>query len=233
MTTESQLSARFDQIEQSVIAACERAGREPSEITIVGASKSQPIERLSWAWNAGLKVFGENRVQEAIAKSEQLPEDIDWHLIGPLQSNKVKRAAQLFSTIHSVDRLKIARRLDSEAEDSGKRLRGFLEINLAGESSKHGFDPENLIDQIEPLADLGWLEIVGLMAIPPFESEDDRARHWFRTLRMLRDDLVSTEPWRKCPGWLSMGMSHDYALAIEEGATHVRIGTALFGKRNT
>ena len=112
-------------------------------------------------------------------------------------------------------------------------LRGFVEVNLAGEPTKHGFDPRNLVSQIEPLSDLSSIEIVGLMAIPPFESDPDKARGWFRALRELRDEMVSAARWTKCPGYLSMGMSHDYQLAVEEGATHVRIGTALFGPRDT
>jgi len=232
MTSESQLADRFRQIQLQVAAACQRSHRDPSQVTIVGASKSQPIDRLAWAWNAGLRVFGENRVQEALSKSPQLPTDIDWHLIGPLQSNKAKKAAELFTTVHSIDRVKIARVLDREAAKAGRPLRGFVEINLAGEDTKHGFDPHDLASQIETLADLKSLEIVGLMAIPPFESDHDKARSWFRALRELRDNIVSVPPWTSCPGFLSMGMSHDYELAIEEGATHVRIGTALFGPRN-
>lgn len=232
MTSESQIAERLRQIHLNIAAACERSRREPSEVTIVGASKSQPVERLAWAWNSGLKVFGENRVQEALSKSSQLSADIDWHLIGPLQSNKAKRAAELFSTVHSIDRIKIARLLDREAAQVGRPLRGFVEINLAREDTKHGFDPDDLAGQIEPLADLKSLEIVGLMAIPPFESDRDKARSWFRALRELRDSIISLPPWTDCPGFLSMGMSHDYDLAVEEGATHVRIGTALFGPRN-
>jgi pyridoxal phosphate enzyme (YggS family) len=231
MTEETNLADRFHHIQHQVIAACERSRREPSDITIVGASKTQPIEKLSWAWSAGLQVFGENRVQEALAKSQGLPDEIDWHLIGPLQSNKARKAVELFSTIHSIDRIKIARVLDREASKIGRKLCGFVEVNLAGEPTKHGFDPRDLVNQIEPLSDLSSLEIIGLMAIPPFEADPAKARDWFRALRKLRDELILAPVWKNCPGYLSMGMSHDYELAVEEEATHVRIGTALFGPR--
>lgn len=231
MSSESRLVDRFRQVQARVESACKKAGRDPSDVTLVGASKSQPIERLSWAWSAGLRVFGENRVQEAIRKSASLPSEIDWHLIGPLQSNKVKKAVEIFSTVHSIDRVKIAHALDREAARRGRTLKGFLEINLAGESTKHGFNTEGFIDQVETLAQLGSLDIVGLMAIPPLESNADKSRQWFRRLRELRDDLIADARWSDCPGYLSMGMSQDFELAIEEGATHVRIGTALFGSR--
>jgi len=231
MSSESRLVDRFRQVQARVETACKRAGRDPGDVTLVGASKSQPIERLSWAWSAGLRVFGENRVQEAIHKSASLPSEIDWHLIGPLQSNKVKKAVGIFSTVHSIDRVKIANALDREAARRGRILKGFLEINLAGESTKHGFDTAGFIGQIESLAELGSLDIVGLMAIPPLESNADKSRQWFRRLRELRDDLIAEARWSDCPGYLSMGMSQDFELAIEEGATHVRVGTALFGSR--
>lgn len=233
MSSESQLVDRFRQVQQHVAEACERVGRDLEEVTIVGASKSQPVERLAWAWDAGLRVFGENRVQEALSKSPQLSSEIDWHLIGPLQSNKAKKAAGFFSTVHSIDRIKIARALDREAVHEGRPMRGFIEVNLASEPTKHGFDPKGLTTQLEAFQELQALEIVGLMAIPPFESAEDESRRWFRKLRHLRDELLEKPEWRECPGYLSMGMSHDYALAIEEGATHVRIGTALFGPRDT
>ncbi len=206
-------------------------GRSPDEITIVGASKSQPIERLQWACRAGLRVFGENRVQEALTKIPELPAEVEWHLIGPLQSNKVKKAVPYFAAVHSVDRLKIARALDREASQSDAPLLGFLEINLAAEDTKHGFLPAALMDQLPHLQELEALELVGLMAIPPFEADAQDSRRWFRQLRELRDRLFAEEPWSDRPGFLSMGMSHDYEVAVEEGATHVRIGTSLFGPR--
>jgi pyridoxal phosphate enzyme (YggS family) len=227
----SDVQDRVEDIRGRMSAAARRAGREPGDLTLVGASKRQSLERLQSAWDAGLRVFGENRVQEALEKQGSLPEGIDWHLIGPLQSNKARRAVEAFSTIHSIDRLKIARAIERHAAETGRSLEGFLQVNVAGEPSKHGFTPEQIGTQVGELAELEHLRIVGLMAIPPFEPEIERARHWFRQLRHLRDTLFSGSGWSERPGYLSMGMSHDFETAIEEGATHVRVGSALFGAR--
>ncbi len=200
-------------------------------MTLVGASKRQPVEKLLAAHQAGLSVFGENRVQEAKSKIDLLPKDVQWHLIGPLQSNKARLAAQLFDVIHSVDRLKIARVLDREAKRLGRRIPCLLEINLGGEGSKHGFSADGLAATVTPLAELESLSIQGLMAIPPYGADPEASRAWFRQLRGLRDELAERNEWSDFSGWLSMGMSGDFEVAIEEGATHVRVGTALFGPR--
>jgi PLP dependent protein len=226
------VQARYLEITRRIAEACGRRGRSPGEVVLVGASKVQPAEVLAAAWQAGLRVFGENRVQEAIAKSRDLASyDIEWHLIGPLQSNKVKPALDLFRVIQSIDRLSIAEALEKEAARRGRLLPGLLEINLGGEGSKHGFAPEGLAEAVRPLADLEHLKIAGLMAIPPQADEPEASRPWFRRLRELRDELGSRPEWPSFPGWLSMGMSHDFEVAIEEGATHVRVGTSLFGAR--
>ena len=223
------LPERLSAIQESISSACARSGRSPEEVTLLGVSKRQPLERMREALAAGLRTFGENQVQEAVRKSAELPPDVDWHFIGHLQSNKAKPAARLFSTIHSVDRLKIARHLDKESRLLGRRLRVFLEVNLGAETNKHGFGCDELTSAIGPLRALEGLEFVGLMAIPPYEQDLERARQWFRRLRELRDDMTSR--WDGFPGMLSMGMSHDFEVAIEEGATHVRVGTSLFGPR--
>jgi pyridoxal phosphate enzyme (YggS family) len=239
------IAARLIGIEQRILQACERVGRARDSVTLVGVSKLQPLAKLREAWDAGLRVFGENRVQEAEDKAPQMPQEVEWHLIGPLQSNKTQRAAQLFDVIHSVDRLKIARRLDRDfearGEAQGRRLRCFLEVNLGEEESKHGFAPRELLASARQLQELRHLEIVGLMAIPPQPADDSadpdapdpdaEARGWFRRLAELRDELLAEPGWGGCPGWLSMGMSADFEIAIEEGATHIRVGTALFGAR--
>jgi pyridoxal phosphate enzyme (YggS family) len=222
---------RVDDIRGRINAAARRFGREPREVTLVGASKRQPLERLESAWDAGVRVFGENRVQEALEKQSSLPGGIEWHLIGPLQSNKARRAVEAFTTVQSIDRLKIARHLERHAAETGRRLEGFLQVNIADESSKHGYKPDDIAPDIDELAGFENLRIVGLMAIPPFEPEVERAREWFRKLRELRDDLFSAAAWSDRPGYLSMGMSHDFEVAVEEGATHVRVGSALFGPR--
>jgi hypothetical protein len=200
-------------------------------VVLVGASKTQPASAIAEAFQAGLGTFGENRVQEALAKSRELPPGIEWHLIGPLQSNKVRPALDLFRTIHSIDRPRIAEAVDREAGARGLAVSGFLEVNLGNEESKHGFSPQGLADAVRPLAGLQHLRIAGLMAIPPQGGSPEDSRPWFQKLRELRDDLASRSEWQGFPGWLSMGMSDDFEVAIEEGATHVRVGTALFGPR--
>ena len=227
----SSVAARVAGIERRIVAACERAGRRRDEVRLVAVSKQQPLERIRTAYEAGIRTLGENRVQEAEEKQPRLPPDIDWHLVGPLQSNKVRRAADLFRTFHAVDREKIARLLAREATDRGVELRGFLEVNVGEEESKHGFPPQRFVERVAPLAALEGLRIVGLMAIPPIEEDPERARGWFVRLRRLRDELAAHSEWSGFPGLLSMGMSDDFELAIEEGATHVRVGTALFGER--
>lgn len=230
---------RLIALRQRIAAACRRAGRLPEEVTLLGVSKQQPEERIRAALAAGLRVFGENRVQEARAKVETFGQvwalgkegEIEWHLIGPLQSNKAKLAAEIFSVIHSVDRLKIARALDREAEQLGRVLPCLIEINLGEEESKHGFFAHRIQETAAALAELEHLSFRGLMAIPPFGDTAEASRPWFQRLRRLRDELAAAGPLEGFPGWLSMGMSHDFEVAIEEGATHVRVGTALFGPR--
>jgi pyridoxal phosphate enzyme (YggS family) len=223
---------RYLQITRRIEEACQRSGRRPEEVVLVGVSKTQPAAALAEAWRAGLRVFGENRVQEAVAKSRELTDyDIEWHLIGPLQSNKVKPALDLFRTVHSIDRPRIAEALDQEAGRRGLKISGLLEVNLGNEESKHGFSPHGLAEAARPLAGLEHLKIVGLMAIPPQADDPASSRSWFRKLRELRDELGARPEWAGFPGWLSMGMSHDFEVAVEEGATHVRVGTSLFGQR--
>jgi pyridoxal phosphate enzyme (YggS family) len=235
------VARRLAAVSERIAAACRRAGRRPDQVTLVGAAKAQPPERLAAARAAGLRVFGENRVQEAEAHREALSDPaggagsgpVEWHLIGPLQSNKAKRAAALFDCVHSIDRVKIARVLDRHLGELGRRGPALIEVNLGGEESKHGFSPQRLAEAARPLADLEHLEVRGLMAIPPPEDDEVAARRWFRRLRELRDELAGRAEWERmaAAGWLSMGMSDDFEAAVEEGATHVRVGTALFGER--
>ncbi len=232
MTVALPVADRVQQVRERIAIACDRSRRDPADVTLVGASKSQPIERMQDAWEAGVKIFGENRVQEALTKMEVLPPEVEWHLIGPLQSNKARKVAPRFRNVHSIDRVKIAHTLAREAISCQRTLQGFLEINLGNEATKHGFSPETVIDEVRPLAELEGLEIVGLMAIPPFEEVAEKMRKWFRLLREIRDEICSRPEWSRCPGWLSMGMSDDFEVAIEEGATHIRVGTRLFGPRD-
>lgn len=225
------VAQRLAAVRRRIESACRHAGRSPSEVTLVGASKRQPLERLQEAFEAGLSVFGENIVQETEEKKPALPESIEWHLLGPLQSNKTQRAAELFDVIHSVDRLKILRRLNRHAEELEKRIPCFAEILLGGEESKHGFPPARLEEVLEAFDNAPHLELLGLMSIPPPADDPEDSRPWFVRLRELSQRAAEMwhGPW---PGKLSMGMSDDFEVAIEEGATHVRVGTALFGPRD-
>ncbi|HYU33052.1 MAG TPA: YggS family pyridoxal phosphate-dependent enzyme [Thermoanaerobaculia bacterium] len=242
MTDHGGLPARLAEVQDRIASACTRAGRRPEDVTLVGVTKTHPAALVEAAWRAGLRIVGENRVQEALGKRAELahlpppPEGPEWHLIGPLQSNKVRAALDLFRTIHSIDRPKIAEAVDREAAARGLHVDGFLEINVGAEESKHGFLPDGLAGAVRPLARLAGttgsgLRIAGLMAIPPFADDPEASRPWFVRLRELARELAALPEWAGFPGFLSMGMSHDYEVAIEEGATHVRVGTALFGAR--
>jgi len=234
------VAERLAEVRQRIAAACVRAGRDPADVTLVGASKAQPVERLVAAARAGLTVFGENRVQEAETHRRAVEEALgpeaagrlSWHLIGPLQSNKAKAAAELFDAIQSVDRPKIARVLERELAARGRAVPALVEVNVGGEESKHGVRPERLAEAIRPFADSEHLRIVGLMVIPPPGDAPEDSRPWFRRTRDLRDELGARPEWSGWPGLLSMGMSDDYEVAVEEGATHVRVGSALFGPRD-
>jgi len=225
------VAERLAAIERAIAEAERRAGRAPGSVRLVGASKLQPVAALAAARAAGLVRFGENRVQEGLAKAAELPADVEWHLLGPLQSNKARAAAGLFSVFHAIDRPKIARLLDEEARRAGRRATGLVEVNLGGEATKHGFPPEGLAEAIAPLAELEHLSIVGLMTLPPPSPDPQGARPWFRRLAALAAELATRPEWSGRMRELSMGMSDDFEVAIEEGATYVRVGTALFGPR--
>jgi pyridoxal phosphate enzyme (YggS family) len=237
----AELPARCAEIRERIAAAAMRAGRRPEDVTLIGVTKTHPAVLVEAAWKAGVRAVAENRVQEALGKSRELPglppppEGPAWHLIGPLQSNKVRAALDLFRTIHSIDRPKIAEAIHREASARGLRVDGFLEVNVGGEASKHGFPADGFTEAVRPLAGFQGpegLRIVGLMAIPPFGDDPEASRRWFVRLRGLAAELAARPEWAGFPGLLSMGMSHDYEIAIEEGATHVRVGTALFGARD-
>jgi pyridoxal phosphate enzyme (YggS family) len=228
--TES-IAERVAAIEQRIAAAAARAGRERSEITLVAVSKTHPAEAVAQARHAGLHDFGENRVQEGSAKRSLLAlDDVRWHLLGPLQRNKVRLALRTFDILHAVDRPELVEELTREAEAQGRQVPLFLEINLGGEGSKHGVAPGALEPLLDAVLSRPALRPMGLMAIPPQVAEPEASRPWFRKLRELRDELVRSHG-EAFPGQLSMGMSNDFEVAIEEGATHVRVGTAIFGIR--
>jgi len=230
MSTETEIHSNLDRVHERIARAAKRAGRSADEITVVAVSKTFPAEAIRAAYTAGVRHFGENRVQEWESKYRALADlDATWHLIGHLQSNKVRRAAYLFRRIDSVDNLGLAKKLDAAAAAEGKNLPVLIEVHLGGETTKSGVGQSDLPALAESVAPFAHLDLVGLMTIPPFAVDPQQARLYFRKLRELRDN-VSRRLGRKLPV-LSMGMSHDFEIAIEEGATEIRIGTAIFGER--
>ena len=223
---------RLASIEDRIVAACRRADRERSGIKLMAVSKGHPASAICEAFTAGLTLFGENRVQEFDAKRGQLPNDIEVHLIGHLQANKALKAAGIFSAIDTVDSLRLLERLDHAAEQTRRRLPVLFEIKLSNEETKTGFAPAGveLHQSLERAADLESIEVRGLMTVAPFDENPETARACFRRLRILREELARQHP-RLNLHEVSMGMSGDFEIAIEEGSTLVRIGTALFGAR--
>lgn len=212
--------------------AAARAGRPPESVRLIAASKTVSVERLRQALDAGVRHLGENRLQEALPKIDALErEGVVWHFIGNLQRRKVKSVVGRFETIHSVDSLPLAEEIDRQAKAAGLRQRVLLEVNLAREASKGGFEPRTLVEALESLNGLEHLDIRGLMAIPPPTPTAEDARPYFRQLRTLAQALTARGYRNINMQELSMGMSHDYPVAIEEGATYVRVGTAIFGAR--
>jgi hypothetical protein len=216
-------------IQQRIRAACERAGREPNSITLLAVSKAHPPETIKAAADLGLFFFGENKVQEAKAKIPLCPGKLRWHFIGHLQSNKCRDAVELFEMIQSVDSLSLAKEISKRCEQAAKRMPVLLEVNLADEASKFGYKPEKLLGELKEINFLQRLEIRGLMTVPPWSPEAEDSRRYFRQLREFKTqcEQIISSPLPH----LSMGMSGDFEVAIEEGATIVRIGTALFGPR--
>jgi pyridoxal phosphate enzyme (YggS family) len=230
----SAIRDRLLKIRERIDAAAIGAGRRPEDVQLIAISKTFPAEAIAEAIAAGQNAFGENRVQEAETKIPQLADHpgIEWHLVGHLQSNKVRRAAEIFDCVQSVDSVKLARRLSEIADQLEKRIPVLLQVDLAGEETKYGADPNELPAILEALGGQDWLKPDGLMTIPPYLEDPDEVRPYFARLREIRDSLQSGQPGCLGRGHLSMGMSHDFEAAIGEGATIVRIGTALFGERS-
>ena len=224
-----EIASRLARVQEQIAAAAQTSGRSPDDIELVAVSKTHAAEKVQAAAEAGQMLFGESRVQEARAKIPLLPSRLRWHFIGHLQKNKIRHALPLFELFHGIDSLALAEDLQRIADEEGMQPRVLLEVNLAGEASKHGFAPEALHRDLEALLSLGRLTIEGLMTIPPLAPEAEASRRYFVALRELRDQL-QTECNVRLPQ-LSMGMSDDFPIAIEEGATLVRVGTAIFGKR--
>lgn len=223
------IAENLERVHAQISQAAKKAGREEEDVELVAISKTHDAERVREAHDAGQSLFGESRVQEARAKIPDLPSSLRWHFVGHLQKNKIRHALPLFELLHSVDSLELARDIDRIAQEEGLDPRVLLEVNVAGEGSKFGFPPDKLRDEMESLLSLGRLSVEGLMALPPIAPEAEASRKFFVQLRELRDAL-ETQFHVKLPQ-LSMGMTNDFMIAIEEGATLVRVGTAIFGER--
>ena len=217
------------QVRQRIAAACDRAGRDPASVQLLAVTKSQPPEAVRAAAEAGLVLFGENKVQEAKAKIPLCPGKLRWHMIGHLQSNKCRDAVEWFEMIQSVDSLPLAEEINKRAEQAAKTIPILLEVNVVGEASKFGYPPQQMLAEFNRINALPRLEIHGLMTVPPYSPVAERVRPVFQKLRELKSRC---EQLLGAPlPHLSMGMSGDFEVAIEEGATFVRVGTALFGER--
>lgn len=226
----AEIEANLQAVRERIAAAAGRAGRDPAQITLVAVTKTQPVEVIGAAYELGLRDFGENRVEEAESKFHRLPKDIRWHMVGHVQSRKAAQAVHPYVLVHSVDSLKLARRLDRFAAEAGRRLPILLEVNVSGEASKYGFRPEEAATAVEAMRGFAHLQLQGLMTMAPIVPDPEEARPVFVALRELRERLAARFPdldWQH----LSMGMSDDFEVAVEEGATIVRIGRAIFGER--
>jgi pyridoxal phosphate enzyme (YggS family) len=213
----------LEQVRERIARATARAGRRADDVLLIGVSKTVDLERIQAALAAGLRALGENRVQEAKTKVAELGRPATWHLVGHLQTNKVKDALEVFDVIHSLDRLELAQELERRAASRGLAVEALLQVNVAAEASKGGFAPDAVGEALDVIGKLAHVKVTGLMAIPPEVARPDDARPWFRGLRELAE--------RHGLKRLSMGMSGDFEVAIEEGATMVRVGTAIFGAR--
>lgn len=226
------VGANYRVIVERIALAAAKAGRQTRQVRLLAASKSQSLDAIRAAVGAGIALIGENYVQEATEKKHQLSDArVEWHMIGHLQRNKAQAALALFDVIESLDNLALMRELDKEAGKRNITARTFVEVNLAGEESKTGIARDNVAGFLEEIAELGHVRVEGLMTVPPFREDPEDVRPYFRELREMRDSLSSLNLPNIKLKELSMGMSHDFTVAIEEGATIVRVGTTLFGPR--
>jgi PLP dependent protein len=227
------LAVRLADVRARVAAAAQRSGRQPEKVRLIAISKTHPATIIKQVCQLGATDFGENRVQEAEGKIAEVGRDkVRWHLVGHLQANKVRRAVNLFDVIHSLDTLDLAKRLERVCvEESRESLPVLIQVDLGHEKTKSGIDESELTHLVENLGPLTHLKLIGLMTLPPFFEDPEQSRPFFRRLRELRDELNQRGAFGDRTGELSMGMTHDFEVAIEEGATMVRIGTAIFGER--
>lgn len=229
---ETMLCENLKKVEDNVDAACRKAGRSRAEVTLIAVSKTKPVEMLSTIYNQGIRDFGENKVQEMCDKMEQLPSDIRWHMIGHLQTNKVKYIVGHTTLIHSVDSLHLAKEIEKQAEKKDVTVDILVEVNIAEEESKFGIHKEETYELVRQIAALPHVHICGLMTIAPYVENPEENRMYFRGIRQLSVDIAEQNIDNVDMNVLSMGMTGDYMVAIEEGATMVRVGTGIFGERN-
>ena len=222
----------LNKVEEKIAAACKRAGRNREEVTLIAVSKTKPESMIEEAYSAGQRDFGENKVQEICRKKELLPEDIRWHMIGHLQRNKVHQVVDKACLIHSVDSLRLAETISREAEKKNIEVSVLVEVNVAQEESKFGVTAEETLALVEEAAKLPHIQICGLMTIAPFVENPEENREIFRNLKQLSVDIAAKNINNVNMSALSMGMTNDYEVAIEEGATMVRVGTGIFGERD-
>lgn len=220
------------QVQKNIEEACKKVNRDPDEVTLIAVSKTKPVEMLKEAYEAGARVFGENKVQEIVDKYDQMPSDVKWHLIGHLQRNKVKYIVDKVAMIHSVDSLRLAETIEKEAEKKNVVVPILIEVNVAEEESKFGLKPEEVLPFIEQIADFSHIQIKGLMTIAPYVENAEENREIFRELKKLSVDIAAKNINNVTMSVLSMGMTGDYMVAVQEGATMVRVGTGIFGARN-
>lgn len=232
---EAELAERFARVRTRIAAAAARSSRTADEVTLIAISKTHPASLVNKLIELGATDFGENRVQEAEEKIAEVGRDkARWHLVGHLQANKARRAVGLFDVVHSLDSIDLARRLDRLCVTEGRdHLPTLIQVDLGGEETKSGIEETELDHLVEDLASLNRLQLIGLMTLPPFFEDPEKGRPFFRRLRELRDELAARHAFGDRRGELSMGMTNDFEVAIEEGATMVRVGTAIFGERST
>lgn len=226
------LAENLAAVEKNISAACERAGRARGDVTLIAVSKTKPIPKLTEIYEAGIRDFGENKVQELVLKQDEMPKDIKWHMIGHLQRNKVKSVIDKVRLIHSVDSYRLAEEINIQAKKKNILVPILVEVNIAEEESKFGINEEDARQLVEEIAELQNLRIKGLMTIAPYTEDPEDNRQYFRTIRQLSVDIANKNIDNVSMNVLSMGMTGDYMVAIEEGATLVRVGTGIFGARN-
>jgi hypothetical protein len=226
------LKENYASVEKNIEEACRRSGRDRSEVTLIAVSKTKPVEMLQEAFDAGARDFGENKVQEICEKYSQLPKEIRWHMIGHLQRNKVRQVIDKATLIHSVDSYRLAQEISIQAQKKGLTMPILIEVNIANEESKFGITAEDTIQLVEEIAVLPNLKIQGLMTIAPYVVDPEENRLYFRQIKQLSVDIKNKNIDNVSMDILSMGMTGDYQVAIEEGATMVRVGTGIFGERN-